>query len=260
MIRVEMMTVSIGMADFLAVTLEENLALVDDIVVVTTESDKDTQDVCRRYSTRYIMTDDHKRGGPFNKGRLIQRGLDQLGLQDWVLHVDSDVILPRQFKRLLEVAHLDEKCLYGADRRMLVGYQEWEWFKKHKRYWDCHSYECYLKPREEYPLGSRWASTIHGWSPCGFFQLAHGSQLIERGMHVRNYNITHGNAARTDMQFGLLFDRRRRVLLPEIQVLHLESHPSAMGSNWAGRTTRPFTSDGKPLFFQNHERSARATS
>lgn len=238
--RIEAVTVSVGCGDFLAVTLEENIGLVDDIVVMTSPDDTETHDVCRRHSVRYIVSEDHKRGGPFNKARLIQRGLDQLGCHEWVLHLDSDIILPRQFRRLLDVAHLDERCLYGADRRLLMGWPEWDRFKTSKRQWDVHSYECYAKPREEYPEGTRWASIHHGYVPIGFFQLFHGSALIDRGMHLRNYYTEHGNAARTDVQFGLQWDRRFRVLLPEIQVLHLESQPAKMGANWEGRTTKPF--------------------
>lgn len=245
--RIEMVTVSVGCGDFLAVTLEENLQLVDDLVVVTSEDDLETHDVCRRHSVRYIKSQDFKRNGPFNKGRMIQRGMDSIGAKDWILHCDADIVLPRQLKRLLDVAHLDEKCIYGCDRRMLVGYDEWDRFKLAKRHWDVHSFECYGKPREEYPFGTRWASTIHGYVPIGFFQLFHGSEYIDRGMHQRRYPVAHGNAARTDCQFSLQFDRNRRILIPEIQVLHLESESAAMGKNWEGRRTKPFTPDGKPL-------------
>lgn len=252
--HVEAITISVGCGDFLATTVEENLSLVDDLLVVTTESDEKTRDVCRKHSLRYVMSNDHKRGGPFNKARLINRALSQIGAKDWVLHIDSDVILPRQFKRLLDMAHLDERNIYGADRRMLVGDDEWVRFKTVKNHWDCHSYESYAKPREEYPLGSRWASTIHGYTPIGFFSLWHGTAMIDRGMHIRRYPETHGNAARTDVQFALQWDRQQRVLLPEVQVLHLESQPAKMGANWEGRKTKSWN----PIFPSEHRKDGRA--
>ncbi len=54
------------------------------------------------------------------------------------------------------------------------------------------------------------------------------------------HNVGHSDAARTDVQFGLLWDLGRRQLVPELVVLHLESEPAAVGANWSGRTTRPF--------------------
>ena len=54
---------------------------------------------------------------------------DQIAGRDWVLHLDADIVMPRQFRRLLEWAHLDERCLYGADRQRLVGWDEWRCFQ-----------------------------------------------------------------------------------------------------------------------------------
>lgn len=54
------------------------------------------------------------------------------------------------------------------------------------------------------------------------------------------HNVGHNDAARTDVQFGLLWDRGRRALVPELIVLHLESEDAATGANWSGRKTRPF--------------------
>ena len=41
-------------------------------------------------------------------------------------------------------------------------------------------------------------------------------------------------AARTDVQFALLWDRRDRVLIPELVVFHLEPEAAPMGANWNG--------------------------
>jgi hypothetical protein len=57
------------------------------------------------------------------------------------------------------------------------------------------------------------------------------------------HNVGHSDAARTDVQYSMLWDRGRRALVPELVVLHLESEDAATGANWSGRTTRPF---GRP--------------
>jgi hypothetical protein len=236
----EALTVCIGYGDFLAETLPHNLPLVDDLVVVTSPDDDETREVCRRYSIHHILSEDHRRGGPFNKARLIQRGFDQISRRDWVLHVDSDVVLPRRFRDLLDWAHLDERCIYGADRCNVIGWPAWHRLKAVKGGWDNHGYESLLRFQSDAPVGARWASKLHGYVPIGFFQLFHGPATIHRGTHFRRYPHHHGSAARTDVQFALQWDRRYRQLLPEMIVLHLESEPAPNGTNWCGRRTARF--------------------
>ena len=87
--------------------------------------------VCRRHSVHHILSDDHRRGGPFNKARMIQRGFDQIGGQDWILHLDADIVLPRKFRQYLDWAHLDDGTIYGADRCNLTGWDEWQRLKQY---------------------------------------------------------------------------------------------------------------------------------
>ena len=238
--RIEAVTVCVGYGDFLAVTARENQHLLEDWVIVTSPDDIETRDVCRRHSIRYVLSEDFRRGGPFNKARLIQRAIDQVGGKDWILHLDADIVLPRQLRSLLDMAHVDDRVIYGADRCNLVGYQSWLHLKRDKGCWDNHSFGNYLRFEDSATIGSRWCSKLHGYVPIGFFQLWHGAHMIDRGMHQRHYPYHHGDAARTDVQFALQWDRRFRQLLPEIVVLHLESAPSALGANWKGRTTTRF--------------------
>ena len=147
--RIEAVMVCIGYGDFLAVTASENQHLLDDLVVVTSPDDDETREVCRRYSLRHVLSEDHRRGGPFNKARLIQRGFDQIGARDWVLHLDADIVLPRQFRTLLEMADPDERAIYGADRCNLVGFEAWQRLKRDKGSWDNYSYESYLRFNQE---------------------------------------------------------------------------------------------------------------
>jgi Glycosyltransferase like family 2 len=240
MMRVEVVTVCVGYGDFLAETLRENLPLVDDLVVVTSPDDQETIQVCRRHSVHHVLSDDYRRDGPFNKARMIQRGFDQIGGKDWILHLDADIVLPRKFRKYLEWAHLEDETIYGADRCNLTGWDDWQKLKQHSGAWDNHAHECGHWFHPKYPVGSRWVSKIHGFVPIGFFQLFHGSAMVNGGYHVRNYPLRHGDAARTDVQFALQWDRRHRQIIPEMIVLHLDSEPSAIGANWKGRTTCPF--------------------
>jgi hypothetical protein len=240
-VRIEAVTACVGYGDFLAVTLPENLPLLDSLVVITAPEDEETQTVCRRHSVHYVLSQDHRRNGdPFNKARLINRAFDQIGAHDWILHLDADIVLPQKFRRMVDWAHLDPACLYGADRQDLVGFERWQALKKFAGAWDNHAHQSGHWFHPELRTGSRWISSIHGYVPVGFFQLFHGSALTQNGYRVRSYPTHHGDAARTDIQFALQWDRRQRLLLPEVIALHLESEPAKLGANWAGRTTKRF--------------------
>jgi hypothetical protein len=243
--KVEVVTVCVGYADFLAATLPENLPVIDDMIVVTDPSDEETRAVCRKHNVRHVLSEDHKRGGPFNKARLINRGFDQLSANEWILHLDADVVLPRQFKQMLGWADLDERCIYGCDRQSIVGWDEWKAFKQYVDRWDNHTHELGYWWHPNYKPMSRLVSSLHGYTPIGFFQLFHGSELIQHNMHVRQYPTSHQDAARTDHQFSLQWDRRYRQLLPEVIVLHLESEKGTHGANWCGRTTKRFGPEPK---------------
>jgi hypothetical protein len=252
----EAITVCIGYGDFLRETLRVNRPLVDDLMVVTSPDDHETRGVCKEASVRHVLSDDHKRGGPFNKARLIQRALDQIGAHDWILHLDADIVLPRKFRECLDWAHLDERCIYGADRCNVVGWDAWRAICQTGG-WDNHRYGCVQTFCSGAPVGGRHVPMQHGYTPIGFFQLWHGSAMIDRGFHLRRYPLTHGDAARTDVQFALQWDRRHRALLPEVVVLHLESEPAKQGANWSGRTTAPFrlgSAAQAPAERRHHER------
>jgi hypothetical protein len=238
-------TVCVGYGDFLAETLRENLPLIDDLVVITSPDDDETRAVCRHHNVHHILSEDHRRGGPFNKGRLINRLLDAIGGRDWILHLDADIVLPRQFRRLLDWAELDERCIYGADRQRVVGWQEWEAFKRHVGQWDNHAHEMGHWFHPKYPMMSRLVSSLCGYTPIGCFQLFHGSAVFQHKAHQRRYPVNHGDAARTDMQFALQWDRRYRVLLPEVILLHLESTGGSHGANWEGPITPRFGPPGR---------------
>lgn len=240
MTKIECVVVCVGYGDFLAQTLPENLPLVDRLVVVTAPSDAETIGVCRRHNVHYVTSEDHKRDGPFNKGRLINRALDQIGAKDWILHLDADIVLPRKFRDLVALAHLDERVIYGADRCNLMGWDKWRRLKQYAGAWDNHAQQSGHWFHPEATPGCRWVNAIHGYCPIGFFQLMHGSALTDGGYRQRSYPQDHGDAARTDVQFALQWDRRFRQVLPEVIVLHLESEPSTVGANWSGRTTPRF--------------------
>lgn len=236
---IEAVTVCIGYADFLTETVRFNAGLLDRWLIVTSESDEATREVCRRHSLQTLLSEDHRREGDgFAKGRLIERGLQQLSADAWRLHLDADIVLPQRFRQLLEAAHLDPRDIYGCDRIMVRSWEKWQ--KLQQTGWLAHDFHCRVSPPGGFEIGSRWAHQDGGYVPIGFFQLWHSSQDQYRGARIRPYPARHNDACRTDVQHALQWDRRHRQLVPELLVVHLESEPAKLGANWAGRKTRPF--------------------
>jgi hypothetical protein len=239
--KIEAVTVCVGYADFLAQTVPHNLPLFDRWVVVTVPGDIETRDICRRHNLYTLTTEEDTRDGPFSKGRMVRKGLEQLHSDDWLVHLDADLALPYDLRHSLEQAHLDPDTIYGIDRVMVTGWDDWQrvrlggYLQGGQR--DFHSRVNFLAGL---PVGARWASPSHGFVPIGFFQLWHSSAAYRLNVHQRPYPMGHGTAARSDVQHGLQWDRRKRALLPEVIGVHLESGPSSLGANWAGRTTKRF--------------------
>jgi glycosyltransferase involved in cell wall biosynthesis len=230
--KIEAVVVCYNYSDFLEHTLPENIELLDRLVVVTHPDDKRTGKLCDKYSVDCIKTDIfHDDGDRFNKGRAINLGLSHLRHDDWVLHMDADILLPHRFRRCLDAAKLDKKNIYGCDRLNSVSFENWE--KNKHKICPQHAWRFLVTPQSEFPLGSRIVHKEYGWVPLGFFQLFHSSQR-------RTYPIIAGNAEHSDVLFSVQWPRERRVLLPEFYTYHLESGGSKFGDNWSGRKTAPF--------------------
>jgi hypothetical protein len=244
MLRIEAVTVSLNYGDFLSETAAVNRHLFSRWLVVTHPGDTETREVCRRYGLETLLTEEVGRDGAFSKGRLIDRALHQLGGSSWRLHLDADIALPGNLLQLLEAAHLDEGCVYGWDRLMCVGWERWQQVKASGFLHGQLDYHCRVHFAPGLELGARWAHPRHGWVPIGWAQLWHAAADEWHGIRVRGYAHHHGDACRTDVQFGMQWDRRRRVFLPEVVAVHLESEPAELGANWNGRTTRRFGPPG----------------
>lgn len=231
--RIEAVIVCHNYSDFLEHTLPENLQFLDGAVVVTTPGDRATRALCERLSVDCIDTEVFfDSGDRFNKGRGINLGLSHLRHDDWLLHLDADTLLPHRFRGMLDAAKLDKSCVYGADRRNIIGFDKFEEFKArgHNPQW---TYRYLVSAPEGLSMGARLIHKEYGFCPIGYFQLWHSSQR-------RRYPINQGSAEHTDVLFSVQWPREKRILLPELYVYHLESERAKMGANWAGRTTKKF--------------------
>jgi hypothetical protein len=241
--------VSDGYADYLDIALTHNRADLSHCVVVTSPKDKDSQKVAGKHNCILIVTDDgRKDGGEFNKGLLIERGLQQLPSSGWRVHFDADIVFPGNFRQRLGAVGLDKQCLYGVDRMNVVG--EGAWQKVLDSGWTHAGFQYHhflTNTIDRADLGSRIVYGEHGWIPIGFFQLWHAEAEYTGIYRTRTYATGSSSAVHDDVQFGLRWDRKHRVLIPEFLVAHLVTEESKYGANWKGRKTRRFGSAFKPV-------------
>lgn len=233
----------VNYSDFLKETLPDNLQHFDDVVVMTTHDDTETQRLCDRLSVEYVRTDSfHKDGNALNKGLAINLGLGHLRKRDWLLHLDADILLPHRYRHMLERSGLNPKNIYGADRVNVYGWDAWQKLKTrivphYQDHWFvdpgfCHEW---MGPTPEgIKFGARVVHKEQGWVPIGYHQLWHTSAPYR-------YNYKLGCAAGADVWFPCQWPRENRILMPEVIVYHLDSDLThKKGVNWKGRKSPPF--------------------
>lgn len=241
--KIGVVSVCVNYSDYLKVSLPVNKEVVDDMVIVTRSDDFETIEVCKENNVKCIATDefnDHPSG--FNKFKGINKGLELLDKDSWVLFLDCDIVLDPLSRRVFDNIDFSKDCLYGCDRVNCIGYDGWLTRKNLV-------YGNWLLTSGCMELGSRICQyygqegdngKFAGWKPLGFFQLAHRSSFNLYPTDTEGYD-------RADMVFANQYSRDKRVFIPEILVIHLESHGAKMGDNWKGRITLPFSYKKRPF-------------
>jgi hypothetical protein len=241
----EAVTVCVNYADFLEETIPFNLPQIDLWTIVTTPEDTQTQKLCARYGLRCLKTECFYRDAErprINKSRGINYALAHHSHAGWMLHLDADIILPPQFRRMIENAELDPECVYGMDRVNCSGSDAWDAFRHAPSPELQYEWSCLVKPPLGMALGARISHGDYGgYCPIGFFQLWN-----PRGSGINRYpTLVEGDAEHTDVLFAIQWPRSRRHLLPEGFCIHLESS-GEFGANWHGRKTPAFRGGARP--------------
>lgn len=233
--KIEAVTICVNYSDFLAHTLLWNRGAFDRIVVVTDKKDKATRDLCEHHFVRCVATDAfYESDRAFCKSGGINAGLAALDGDDWVVHLDADIVLPPRSRRLFENAGLSPDTIYGIDRMMCRSFDDWLAYVGQPEVQ--HSCDAFVQANA-FPLGVRVAKMGEdGWAPIGFFQLWNAGAT-----GIRHYP-DHGAADRSDLAFARQWPRGKRALIPEVVGVHLssEAEGSEMGINWRGRRSPPF--------------------
>jgi len=116
--NLDAVTVCINYADYLVHTIG-NRECFDRWLIVTTESDEETIQVCKDNDIEYCFTDRVTEEGKFYKGRGINDGLLKLDPQDWVCLIDADTLLMAEEFNRLKVGQ-NEDSIIGVQGRFPV--------------------------------------------------------------------------------------------------------------------------------------------
>jgi hypothetical protein len=212
-LKLHALSVSVDYADYLE-CVAPNIRHFDRWLVVTKEEDARTRDVCRRWGMEVLFSRRlHEGGAVFHKAAALNEGLETLDPDTWVAVMDSDILLPRDFRERLEAQALDPSCLYGlSGRRICRTFPEFR----------------FLSACEP------WADNlIYTTFVIGYFNLFYLGQK-------RNRYPDHGSkdASSYDVLFSESFPATNRRYLPFVCL-----HAGDRCQNWQGRVTDPFLDD-----------------
>lgn len=232
--RLEIVTTCVGFDDLLDITLGLNHAHADTMIVVTSHGDRATQAVARKHGAICVLTDRFRhRGRHFNKGAAINAAFCRFQYHGWRLHLDSDIVLPPDFRRVLfNHTHLERACLYGCDRTDVVGLGELAGLRTKLAAEPQSAWRFLLNPSHHRPVGGRILHSREGYLPIGCFQLWHASEQ-------REYPHSLGTAEHDDLAFSMSWPEAHRRLLPTAFVYHLCARPPRLGENWDGHRSQP---------------------
>jgi len=236
--KVNAITVCVNYSDYLDITLARNVKEVDSFTVVTTSKDKATQEIARKHGAKVIISDRiHEGGAPFNKAKGMNDGLRTLPKNQWVLILDSDIILPDGFMESINGYVLNPGALYYTKRwgpleenltPFLDGLDAgMTW---HDLYWK-HANK--TKARKTDRLGN---DVEH--FPYGYFQLWHPAAKSIGRLGERWYDEKYNTAEYADMVFGMKTwpaEKVKSLPVPEFDVIHLPH--GAYKRNWKGRVS-----------------------
>tara|TARA_A100000171_G_scaffold34350_1_gene32794 strand:- start:739 stop:1359 length:621 start_codon:yes stop_codon:yes gene_type:complete len=193
--KIDTVTVSIDYSDYLKKIIS-NKELLENWLIITHKDDKKTIKVCKDNKLNYIFSKKIYKNAQFAKCKAINEGLDYIQPNNWILHIDSDVLLPENFNEILKTEVNDKDIIYGSrryntngnDTSILMGL-----------------------PHIDYSVG--------------FFQLWHASEK-NRYTDVGYTNVEG------DVEHDESFEKRK---ILSLHIIDVQKHRSNLKENWVGR-------------------------
>lgn len=110
-------------ARMLDYTLNLNVSKLDQITIITDLISPDICAVADKYNLKYIKTDlFYRNKSTYDRGAVLSEFL--INKNGWMLQLDCDIILPKDFKSKINLENLNKDIMYGARRIMFESVQE----------------------------------------------------------------------------------------------------------------------------------------
>lgn len=204
-------TVSVNYADLLALSLDRWVAGLDELLVVTSTADKQTQELCRKAGVYYFATDIfYANDAKFNKGAALSQAIKKTRLfessvfeDNWFCIFDADIVPPIDWREQVNRADLQAGNLYGAERYYTLDKTK-------------------LTPDPAHLL------TRYEWIVLGYFMIGN---VLDPRLPDPPFELCWPHAGYVDSVFASNWPRDKQILLP-IQLTHL----GLQEENWLGRT------------------------
>jgi len=118
--NIKTIIVSVNYIDLLSFSYNMNKSLINDITIITSKSDHITQKFCNDLGIDCYATDAFfDNGCHFNKAQAMNEYLYSIPLEklDWILFLDSDIILNQEISNSIHNQELNPNHLYGCARK-----------------------------------------------------------------------------------------------------------------------------------------------
>lgn len=114
-------TVCVDYSDYFCRVIERNASVLDHMYVVTRKTDTATQELCQRFQniTMVFYEDLNLKAAFFNKSGMIrfaQMQAYKMYPDAWYLILDADIMLPCDFREIVQTNCDDQNALYGMSR------------------------------------------------------------------------------------------------------------------------------------------------
>jgi hypothetical protein len=216
--NLQAVTICINYSDYLECVID-NRRHFDRWIIVTVADDVATRELCGRYGleckvTELLPPDGKGFNAAFAKAPLVNEALAELTPQGWAIALDSDVLLPRHFRRRLEALPLSPGCIYQAAGRRV-----------------CEDREAFDILRRCEP----WETMVsRNTRPLGYLNLFHLGTPINRYPSRTSEDYLHD-----DSLFASSFGVAHMEYLP-MSILHV----GPTNVNWAKRISSRYLAGG----------------
>jgi len=97
-------------------TVGKNLNQIDEFIIATDYQSLEVERICQKYNIKFIKTNGfYENNAQFDRGKVVSAILKSIK-SGWILHMDADILLPKDFKQKINTINFNKNKLYGARR------------------------------------------------------------------------------------------------------------------------------------------------